>query len=73
VVAAVPLLLGIAGGIALRSGDALLAASWFGATGRTWRADALADQQSAGTLLLLAVVLVAVGLGAAALTARRRA
>ena len=72
-VAAVPLLLGVGGGVALRSTDMLLAASWFGATGRTWRADALADQQAAGTLLLLVMVLVAACLGAAALRGRRRA
>ena len=71
-VAAVPLLLGVGGGVALRSTDMLLAASWFGATGRTWRADALADQQASGTLLLLVVVLVAAALGAAALRGRRR-
>ena len=71
-VAAVPLLLGAAGGIALRSTERLLAASWFGATGRTWRADALADQQSAGTLVLVVVVLVALVAGGVALRIRGR-
>ena len=71
-VAAVPLLLGAVGGIALRSTERLLAASWFGATGRTWRADALADQQSAGTLVLVVVVLIALVAGGAALRNRGR-
>lgn len=71
-VAAVPLLLGAVGGIALRSTERLLAASWFGATGRTWRADALADQQFAGTLVLVVVVLVALVAGGAALRTRGR-
>lgn len=54
-----PLLVGLAGGLALWRGDALLAASWFGATGRTWWADALADQQRAGIAVLALVVLTA--------------
>ena len=72
VVVAAPLLLGLAGGVALRVTDVLLAASWFGATGRTWRADALADQRDAGTLVLIVVALAALLLGGAALRARRR-
>jgi putative copper export protein/cytochrome c oxidase assembly factor CtaG len=71
-VVAAPLLVSLAGGIALRTTDVLLAASWFGATGRTWRADALADQRDAGTLVLIVVVLAVLGLGGAALRARRR-
>jgi len=70
-VAAVPLLLGLGAGAALRTTDLLLAASWFGATGRTWRADALADQQLAGTLVLVVTVLGALVLTAGALRARR--
>src|SRR5699024_12678876 len=49
-------------GIALLRTDALVAASWFGATGRTWWTDALADQHRAG-----AAVLAVVGITAAAL------
>ena len=54
-----PLLVGLAAGLALWRGEALLAASWFGATGRTWWADALADQQRAGIAVLALVVLTA--------------
>lgn len=50
---------GVAGGLALGAGalvlargSALIAPSWFGATGRTWLDDALADQQRAGWALL---------------------
>lgn len=50
---------GVAGGLALgvgalvlARGSALIAPSWFGATGRPWLADALADQQRAGWALL---------------------
>jgi putative copper resistance protein D len=71
-VAAAPLLLGLGAGIALRTTDLLLAASWFGATGRTWRADALADQHLAGTLVIVVTVLAALGLAAVALRARGR-
>ena len=39
---------------------------------RTWRADALADQRDAGTLVLIVVALAALLLGGAALRARRR-
>lgn len=42
----------VAGGAVLGHGHGLAAASWFGATGRPWLADALADQQRAGWVLL---------------------
>ncbi|QJU55431.1 cytochrome c oxidase assembly protein [Herbiconiux sp. KACC 21604] len=35
-------------GLALMEGTGLLLADWFGATGRTWAADALEDQQTGG-------------------------
>src|SRR5699024_2243128 len=59
---AAPVLLGLGAGTALLRTDALVAASWFGATGRTWWTDALADQHRAG-----AAVLAVVGITAAAL------
>ncbi|WP_262424480.1 hypothetical protein [Brachybacterium sp. Z12] len=40
--------------------DRLLAASWFGATGRTWWADALADQHGAGIAVVVVVAVTAV-------------
>lgn len=44
-------------GAGLAATPVLLAASWFGATGRPWLADALADQHRAGwALLVLALV-----------------
>lgn len=55
-----PLLLGLGAGVTLLLTDSLLAASWFGATGRTWWADALADQQRAGLAMLVVVALTAV-------------
>lgn len=60
VAAAVPLLLGVGTGVVLMTTDLLIAASWFGATGRTWWADALADQQRAGVAVLAVVGLTAV-------------
>ncbi|WP_193106518.1 cytochrome c oxidase assembly protein [Brachybacterium sp. FME24] len=60
VVLAAPLLLGLAAGIVLVSTDLLMAASWFGATGREWMPDALADQQRGGLALLAVTVLVAI-------------
>ena len=56
---AVLLLLGAGAGAALLLGDALLAASWFGATGRTWWADALADQHRAGAAVLVVMAVTA--------------
>ncbi|GAA4522505.1 cytochrome c oxidase assembly protein [Brachybacterium paraconglomeratum] len=55
-----PLLLGLGAGVMLLLTDTLLAASWFGATGRTWWADALADQQRAGIAVLMVVAVAAV-------------
>ncbi|UYG18027.1 bifunctional copper resistance protein CopD/cytochrome c oxidase assembly protein [Brachybacterium huguangmaarense] len=42
----------VAGGLVLALGDRVVAPSWFGATGRPWLADALADQQRAGWALV---------------------
>lgn len=50
-VAGAPLLLLVIAGIALSTTDILLAASWFGATGRQWWPDALADQRRVGILV----------------------
>ena len=69
-VAGAPLGAGLAAAASLMLSDRLLAASWFGATGRTWWADALADQQRGGLAALVLVVLTA-GIVLAALLARR--
>lgn len=69
VVAGAPLLVGLGAGAVLRSTEVLLAASWFGATGRAWWSDALADQQRAGAVVLVVVALTA---AAVALLAVRR-
>ncbi|GAB4094929.1 cytochrome c oxidase assembly protein [Brachybacterium horti] len=58
--AAVPLALTAAGVAALLGTDVLLAASWFGATGRTWWADALADQRRGGAAVLGVALLTAI-------------
>ncbi|MBV7411539.1 hypothetical protein KRX56_02130 [Dermabacteraceae bacterium TAE3-ERU27] len=59
-------------GIYLSLSPRLLAASWYGATGRTFRPDALLDQQQGGAMLfVLALALVVVG--NAQLSNRRRA
>ncbi|WP_114853607.1 cytochrome c oxidase assembly protein [Brachybacterium sp. YJGR34] len=71
-VLAAPLLVGIGAGTVLLLSDTLLAASWFGATGRTWWADALADQHRAGAAVLVVVALTAVSLLGAGFVARRR-
>jgi len=71
--AAVPLLLGLAAGTTLLLTDTLIAASWFGATGRTWWANALADQHRTGVAVLVVVALTAVVVVAALRTASRRA
>ena len=68
-VAGAPLGAGLAAAAALMLSDRLLAASWFGATGRTWWADALADQQRGG---IAALVLVAVTAGVVLVALRRR-
>ncbi|MDN5685980.1 MAG: cytochrome c oxidase assembly protein, partial [Brachybacterium sp.] len=64
-VAAAPVVLALAGGIVLVSTDLLIAASWFGATGRTWLADALADQQRGGIAVLVVVAATALAVGPA--------
>lgn len=53
------LLAGVAAGATMLFGDALMAASWFGATGRTWWADALQDQHRAGAATLVLMALTA--------------
>lgn len=73
VAAAVPLLLGLGAGVVLMTTDLLIAASWFGATGRTWWADALADQQRAGVAVLVVVALTAVVIAAAVRSSLRTA
>ena len=57
--ALVPLVLAAAGGAALLMGDTLLAARWFGATGRPWWTDALADQRRGGMAVLVVTALTA--------------
>ena len=71
-VLAAPLLVGAAAGLWLLLGDVLLAASWFGATGRTWWMDALADQRRAG-VAVLAVVVLSAGLAGLVVARLRRA
>ena len=73
VVISVPLLLGVAAGITLLLTDSLMASSWFGATGRTWWADALADQRRAGIAVLAVVLATAVAVGALVFARRPRA
>lgn len=51
-VAGLPLLLLALAGIALTTTDVLLVAGWFGATGRQWWPDALADQHAVGVLII---------------------
>lgn len=70
-VTAVPLLLGLGAGAVLVGTDRLIAASWFGATGRTWWADALVDQHRAGIAVLAVVALTAVVVSAAGGVRRR--
>src|SRR5690606_11541199 len=53
------LLAGVAASATMLFGDALMAASWFGATGRTWWADALQDQHRAGAATLVLMALTA--------------
>ena len=71
-VAGAPLGAGLAAAAALMLSDRLLAASWFGATGRTWWADALADQQRGGLAALVLVAVTAVTAGVALAVLRRR-
>ena len=49
-----------AAAIVLALTDTLVAASWFGSTGRTWWPDALADQQRGGIAALAVVAVTAV-------------
>src|SRR5690625_7851820 len=51
-VVAAPLLLLVGAGIMLASTDLLIAASWFGVTGRDWMRDALADQHLGGWIVI---------------------
>ncbi|PWH06553.1 hypothetical protein DEO23_06235 [Brachybacterium endophyticum] len=67
VLAALPVAGLAASGLGLALGHVLLVPDRFGATGRSWRADALADQQTGGWFL---VILAALAL--AALVARSR-
>lgn len=53
----------LAGAVRLTLGDVVLLPSWFGATGRTWRADALTEQHQGA---LVAVILLLVLAGACA-------
>nr|WP_245354683.1 CopD family protein [Brachybacterium sacelli] len=69
-IAAAPLALGLAGGIVLVSTDLLMASSWFGATGRQWLPDALADQHRGGLAVLAVAVLSALAAGLALRPAR---
>ena len=68
---AAPVLLVLGAGLALLRTDALVAASWFGATGRTWWADALADQHRAGVAVLVVVGITAAALAVTAATRGR--
>lgn len=67
------LLPGIAAGVWLRVSPSLLGVRWFGATGRTWAPDALADQHRAGIIVLLVCALAAGAAGSGALIRRSRA
>lgn len=69
-VAGAPVLLLLVAGIVLSTTDTLLAASWFGATGRDWRMDALADQRSVGPIVI-AVAVLAMAAALPFLTSRR--
>src|SRR5699024_2880467 len=64
-VVAAPLLLLVGAGIMLASTDLLIAASWFGVTGRDWMRDALADQHLGGWIV------IALALSSAAVAAPR--
>ncbi|WP_152352221.1 CopD family protein [Brachybacterium subflavum] len=59
-----------ASGLAVALGSTLLASDRFGATGRTWRADALADQQTGGWILVGLAVLAGIALAARGVAAR---
>nr|WP_255719868.1 CopD family protein [Brachybacterium sp. ACRRE] len=70
VLAALPVAGLAASGLALALGSTLLASDRFGATGRTWRADALADQQTGGWILVGLAVLAGIALVGIALAGR---
>lgn len=70
VLAALPVVGLAASGLALALGSTLLASDRFGATGRTWWPDALADQQTGGWLLLGLAVLAALVLAGRARASR---
>lgn len=59
VVVAAPLLILLGAGIVLVTTDILIASSWFGATGRDWLPDALADQRRGGWFVISAAVVSA--------------
>jgi cytochrome c oxidase assembly factor CtaG/putative copper export protein len=59
-------------GIALRGPLGLVQASWFGAMGRTWGPDPLADQAHGGTVLVVVGVLVVVTVVVVTLVRLRR-
>lgn len=58
-VVAAPLLLLVGAGIMLASTDLLIAASWFGVTGRDWMRDALADQHLGGWIVIALALITA--------------
>ncbi|UEJ84072.1 CopD family protein [Brachybacterium halotolerans subsp. kimchii] len=70
VLAALPVAGLAASGLALALGSTLLASDRFGATGRTWRADALADQQTGGWILVGLAVLAGIALADRAIASR---
>jgi putative copper resistance protein D len=70
--AALPAAVLVAAGVVLTAGDVLVASDWFGATGRTWRADALADQRFGGVLLLAVTGVVAAACVVGRILAGRR-
>lgn len=70
VLAALPVAGLAASGLAVALGSTLLASDRFGATGRTWRADALADQQTGGWILVGLAVLAGIALAARGVASR---
>ncbi|UQN31570.1 CopD family protein [Brachybacterium kimchii] len=70
VLAALPVAGLAVSGLAVALGSTLLASDRFGATGRTWRADALADQQTGGWILVGLAVLAGIALAARGVASR---
>jgi putative copper export protein len=70
ILAALPVAGLAASGMVLALGSTLLASDRFGATGRSWRADALADQQAGGWILVGLAVLAALVLAGRGLATR---